>query len=91
MAQSSRIQDHAGIILKSYFMDLINQKSFMIRLKIMKGYIREFDFQQVEIIIKRHRSVNIDVPLAQQVEIRAVDDVDSGDHMGKVMQSPEGA
>lgn len=56
----------------------------MIGLKIMKSYIGEFDFKEIKIVIKRHGSVNINVSLTKQVEIRTVDDIDGGDHGGKV-------
>lgn len=79
MAQSGCIQDDACIRLKSCFLQFVDERPFMIRLEIVQLKGREISFQNLQIRFKRHVAVDIRLPPAKQVEIRAIEDEDFGD------------
>src|SRR5689334_4158458 len=69
------IEDDA-IMIESDALDLIDQFSLNVTLIIGKMNMRIFCDQLTEENVKRHVAVDIGLPLAQQVEIGAIDDCD---------------
>ena len=80
VAQSGGIQDDAGIQLKSSFLQFVDKRPFMIGLEIVQMDRRKISFQYFQIRFNRHVAVDVRLPLAEQVEIRAVEDKDVSDH-----------
>ena len=73
----TRIENYSIHLAESYFMDLVDYTTFVIALKVIDHNLRVGGTQLVEIILERSRAVYPRLALAQQVEVRSVNDKNS--------------
>lgn len=76
MGKSTRIQDEPGVFFKAVRMKIIYDDTFMIGLHMMQAHRWKVMPKCCKKCVKRDCTINFRLPLAKEVEIRPIDDMD---------------